>query len=225
DDLLRLPFLEQLAGDLGGQRAACDALPDHEAAAGFLAALPARAAVGLRVLLDDLAGLGAAARAQAELDALGAELLLVERGDLLDSGTGELFDVLDELAAVFVAVLDVGEALLPVAGQLRRGERVLLEHRDHLEALRRRGEILARALDVLAADQGLDRLGARGRGAEPALLHGLAQLLVVDQLAGGLHRREQRGLGVARRRLGLLRLDLGDDALHGLALFERRQRR
>src|SRR5207249_5273211 len=79
DDLLRLPFLEQLAGDLGGERAARDALPDHEATAGFLAALPARAAVGLRVLLDDLAGLGAAARAEPQLDALGAELLLVER--------------------------------------------------------------------------------------------------------------------------------------------------
>src|SRR6266550_9596113 len=70
DDLLGLSLFEQLARDLRGQRAAGDALPDHEAAARLLPALPARAAVGLRVLLDDLAGLGAAARAQAELDAL-----------------------------------------------------------------------------------------------------------------------------------------------------------
>src|ERR1700675_4491207 len=72
DDLLRLPLLEELARDLGGQRATRDALPDDEAAAGLLPALPARAAVGLRVLLDDLAGLGAAARAGPELDALRA---------------------------------------------------------------------------------------------------------------------------------------------------------
>ena len=50
----------------------------------------------------------------------------------------EVGDVVDEVVAVALAVLDVGEALLPVAGQLGRGERVLLEHRDHLEALRRR---------------------------------------------------------------------------------------
>jgi hypothetical protein len=60
---------------------------------------------------------------------------------------------------------------------------VLLEHRDHLEALRRRSEVLAGALDVLAPDQRLDRLRPRGRGAEAALLHRLTELLVVDQLA------------------------------------------
>ena len=45
---------------------------------------------------------------------------------------------------------------------------VLLEHRDHLKALRGRLQVLACALDVLATDQRLDRLGARGRGAEAA---------------------------------------------------------
>ena len=105
-----------------------------------------------------------------------------------------------------LAVLDVAELVLPVAGQLRRGELVLLEHRDHLQALRRRLEVAADALDVLAADQRLDRLRARRRRAEAGLLHRLAQLLVVDQLAGGLHRGEQRRLGVAGRRLRLLRL-------------------
>ena len=50
------------------------------------------------------------------------------------------------------------------------GELVLLEHRDHLKALRGRLQVLACALDVLATDQRLDRLGARGRGAEAAFI-------------------------------------------------------
>ena len=85
-------------------------------------------------------------------------------------------------------MLDVAELLLPVACQLRRSELVLLEHRDHLEALRGRQEILAATLDVLAPDERLDRLGTCGRGPEAALLHRLAELLVVDELARGFHR-------------------------------------
>src|SRR6478672_10844551 len=71
-NLGRTSVFDQLACDLGCDRASRDSLPDHVAAAGLLAALPTRAAVGARVLLDDLARLGAAARAGAELDALGA---------------------------------------------------------------------------------------------------------------------------------------------------------
>ena len=48
-------------------------------------------------------------------------------------------------------------------------------------------------------------IAARVAGrADPGVLHRLAQLLLVDQLAGGLHRPQQRALGVAARRLGLL---------------------
>src|SRR5712691_6980290 len=59
----RAAVFDQLARDLGRDRAARDSLPDHVAAPGLLAALPACAAVGARVLLDDLARLGAAAGA------------------------------------------------------------------------------------------------------------------------------------------------------------------
>ena len=112
-DFTRLALLEQLPRELRRERAAGDALPDDEAAAGLLAALPARAAVCARVLADDLARLGAAARAQPELDALRAELLLVERLDLLDDLLREVGDLVDERGAVARPVLDVGELLLP----------------------------------------------------------------------------------------------------------------
>ena len=66
-------------------------------------------------------------------------------------------------------------------------------------------ERAAVALDVADVDQALDDRRARRRRADARVLHRLAQLLVVDELAGGLHRAEQRGVGVAPRRLGLLR--------------------
>src|SRR5439155_1080260 len=112
---------------LGSDRAAGDPFPNHKTAAGLLAALPARAAVGARVLLDDLARLGTAARAWAELDPLGAELLLVERLDLADDLAGERLDLLHEASAVAAAVLDLGELVLPFAGELGGRYLVLLE--------------------------------------------------------------------------------------------------
>src|SRR5205085_6751836 len=135
-------------------------LPNHKATARLLPALPARAAVGLRVLADDLAGLGPAARAGAQLGPLRPELLLVERGDLVDRFLGELGDSVHEVLAVTLAVLDLREPVLPLAGHLRGRELVLLEHRHDLDALGRRLEIPADALDVLPADERLDRLGA-----------------------------------------------------------------
>src|SRR2546429_560108 len=100
---------------------------------------------------------------------------------------------------------------------------MLLEHRDHLQAFRRRLQLLARPLDVLPADQDLDRLRSGRRRAEAAFLHRLAQLLVVDPFPSGLHRGEQCRLGVARWRFRLLVFELGLVAPDGLALLELRQ--
>ena len=107
-------------------------------------------------------------------------------------------------------LLDLGQPVLPVAGQRRRGQRVLAEQADHVQALLGAHQRAAVALDVADRDQALDDRRARGRRADARVLHRLAQLVVVDELAGGLHRAEQRGVGVAPRRLGLLleRLDL-----------------
>ena len=65
-------------------------------------------------------------------------------------------------------------------------------------------ERAAVALDVADVDQALDDRRARRRRADARLLHRLAQLVVVDELARGLHRAQQRRVGVAPRRLGLL---------------------
>src|SRR4029077_17521078 len=122
-------------------------------AADLLLALPARATVGAGILPDDLARLRPAARAGTELDPHRPKQFLVQGGDLLDYLVGEAGHVGHEGDAVARPVLDLGEALLPVAGQLGRSDLVLLEHRDHLEALRGRHQLLADTLDVFAADQ------------------------------------------------------------------------
>ena len=88
------------------------------------------------------------------------------------------------------------------------------------DALLRGDQRAAVALDVADVDQPLDDRRARGRRADAGVLHRLAQLLVVDELARGLHRAQQRRVGVAPRRLGLLLGD-GDVArLDVLALLE-----
>jgi len=81
----------------------------------------------------------------------------------------------------------------------------------------------AQPFHVANAQELLDRLGPRRRGAEAGVLHRQAQLLVLDLLAGGLHVAEQRCLGVARRRLGLLLEHVGRLAGALLALVDLRE--
>jgi hypothetical protein len=97
---------------------------------------------------------------------------------------------------------------------------VLTEQPHDVEALLGDDQGAAVALDVADVDEPLDDRRARRRGADPRVLHGLAELLLVDELAGRLHRREQRRVAVAPRRLGLA-LERGDLArVDVLALLE-----
>ena len=100
---------------------------------------------------------------------------------------------------------------------------MLAQQVDDLDALAGRLQATAVAHDVADVDQALDDGRARGGRADAGVLHGLAQLVVLDELAGALHGGEQRGLAVARRRLGLARVGLDLGAVHLLALLERRQ--
>src|SRR4051812_43024694 len=187
---------DQLARDRHRQLLARLALPDHEAAARIVAT---PAGVALAVLVD----VAPAHRARAEIGARDADVLElgVELGDRL---LGELLDVAHELLSRVRPLLDRGQAMLPVAGQRGRRQRVLAEQANHVQALLRAHQRAAVALDVADGDQALDDRRARGRRADARVLHRLAQLLVVDELAGGLHGGEERGVAVAPRRLGLL---------------------
>src|SRR3954470_24477114 len=108
DGLLRTAAGDQLAGDRDRQRLAGLGLPDHEPAAGILAR-PAREALAV---LDDVV---AADRARPEVGARDAHLLEL-RVELGDRAAGELRDVGHELLALLVAVLDLRQPVLPVAG-------------------------------------------------------------------------------------------------------------
>src|SRR3954447_11423888 len=207
--------LDQLLDDRGSEGLAGLVLPDHEAAARIIAR-PTRVALAV---LDDVL---AAHRTRAEVGALDLDVLQVAV-EPLDDVVDELGCVLDEALARVLAALDLVEPRLPVARHLGRGDDVLAEQLDHLHALLRGVERASLALDVADGDQALDDRRARGRRADAGLLHRLAHLVVGDLLAGRLHRAEQRRLGVAPRRLGLLRERLDLQRLHALALVERRQ--
>src|SRR2546423_2198767 len=213
--LLGVAALDELAGDRGAEVLARLGLPDDEAAARVLAR-PAREALAV---LDDPV---AAHRAGAEVHARDADVL--ELGvELGDGRAGEAGDVLHEAVARVRALLDERQAPLPLARQPRRGQRVLAEQADDVEALLGGDQRASVTLDVADVDEALDDRRPRGRRADAGVLHRLAQLVVVDELAGGLHQDQQRRVGVAPRRLGLLlqRLDLANVGL--LALLEARE--
>ena len=79
------------------------------------------------------------------------------------------------------------------------------------------------ALHVADLDQPLDDRRASGRRADARVLHRLAQLVVVDELARRLHRSQQRRVAVAARRFGFLAQALDLARLHLLVLVESRQ--
>ena len=163
-------------------------LPDREAAARLLLALVG-AAAERRAVLDHVA---VAVRA-------GAQRLGADVAEVVDQLLGEAGDVGHEAGAVGLPVLDLGQPLLPGAGQLRGREGVRAQKLDRVAALGGGHQRLALALDVADVQQPLDRVGAGGGGAEAAVLHGLAQLLVVDAAAGRLHGAQQRCLACSGR--------------------------
>ena len=117
---------------------------------------------------------------------------------------------------------DAVQLRLPPSGQGRALHRAG-DRRDHGDPLVGRGESLAEALGVLPREEGLEDLGPRRRRPEPVLLHRLGQLLLVERPAGRLHRGEQRGVGEALGRPGLLRE--GPGVHHPLFLPGRQPRR
>ena len=115
------------------------------------------------------------------------------------------------------------EPVFPLAGQARRGQRTRGQQLDHVETLFGDDQRPRVTLDVADLQEPLDDRGASRRRADPGLLHRLAQLLVVDELAGRLHRAQQRSVGVTTWRLGLLRLERDPVDLRLFAPLERRQ--
>ena len=100
---------------------------------------------------------------------------------------------------------------------------MLAEQAHDVDALLGGDERAPVALDVADVDEALDDRRARGGRADARLLHRLAHLLVVDELAGGLHGPQQRGVAVAPRRLGLLLEGLGLARVDRLAALQARE--
>jgi hypothetical protein len=210
---------------LGGlEGAAGRDLGEAEAAAGTVgrAGRP-RAGEAAVVLLHHTAAVRARRGQRGVVAGDGVAVVLL---GLAHDALGHLGDLGHEGLALQPALLHLGELVLPVAGELGLGE-VLdgqpAQQRHQLEGLGGGHQLAAVAQHVLLEDQPFDDGRARGRRAQALVGHGLAQLVVVDQLAGAFHGAEQRGLGVARRRLGLQRLHVHALGAHHLARGHRHQ--
>ena len=110
-----------------------------------------------------------------------------------------------------IAVLDLHQMPLDLTRELRRRESVdvdPLESVDQADALHRGAQGLAEPHRVSLDDQVLDDVGPGGGSAEPLLVEGGRQALVLDPLARVLHQGEQPRLGDAGGRLGLVGIDL-----------------
>ena len=140
---------------------------------------------------------------------------------------GHLRDLAHERVAIELAALHLRELVLPLAGQLghrQLGHAQASQQRQQLEGLGRRDQVPALSDQVVLVDQALDHLRPRGRCAQALGAHGLAQVLVVDELARTFHRRQQRRLVEAGRWPGGQRQRLDGVGAHGLVRLDRDQR-
>ena len=159
------------------------------------------------------AALGARRCQHAEI--AGDGVLVVELR-LADDLLGEVPDLAHELLTRQLPSLHLLQLIFPVARHLRLRQ---LLHTEAIEQLhqrkcfRRRDKLASIAMDIRLVDQTFDGRRARGRRAETAITHRLAQFIVFDCLARALHRAEQRRFRVARRRLRhvALHLDVARD--------------
>ena len=171
--------------------------------------------------LHHAAALGAG---RLELAVVARHGIAVERLGGTDDFFGHRANLVHERLSVEFPPLDLLELEFPLAGQLRLGEGVHLERREQRD---QRGRLcgghqfLLLSHHVFVADQLLDDRGPGRRRAEPLVAHCLAQFLVVNALAGVLHRAEQRGFRMACRRPGGLGLDDDLVRLHRLARLDR----
>ncbi len=207
-------------GDLEG--APGRGLGDAEAAA-FAAVGRAGAGVAAVVLADHAAAVRARRGQRRVVARDGVAVVLL---GLPDDALGHLRDLGHEGLARQPAMLHLREPVFPVAGQLGLGQVLdaqAAQQGHQLEGLGRRHQFAALAQQVLLGEQALDDRRARGRRAQALLGHRLAQLVVVDQLARALHRAEQRGLGIARRRARPEGHDVDGLGAHDLAGGHRHQ--
>ena len=140
---------------------------------------------------------------------------------------GEAANLVHELRTRHAAAFHLLEFELPFTGHLRRGERIgpqSAQEADERKSFLRDNEFPALAVEVTIEDQSLDDLRPGGGGAEAAQAHGIAQFLVIDQLAGTLHGGQKCGLGKTGRRLRFAFLDLDVLGFCGLARNDRAKR-
>ena len=133
-------------------------------------------------------------------------------------------NVLHEGRAAQLAMLDLRQLVFPVAGEFGLAQFLHLQaaqQRHQLEGLGGGDHLAPFAQQVFLGQQAFDDGRARGWRAQAFFLHGLAQLVILDPLAGAFHGAQQRGFAVTGRGLGLEALGFGMFGAHHLARLDR----
>ena len=144
------------------------------------------------------------------------------RGQGRDQAPHPGHDVAVEILGRGLPPLDVLEPLLPLRGQFRAAQGFGHQPDEGL-TLGGGPQLLALALHVAGADELLDDLGPRRRRAQAGLLHGGGEGVVLDLPPRVLHGRQQAGIVIGPRGLGLLLHHLQTGDLDDLAEGEGRQ--
>ena len=143
-----------------------------------------------------------------------------------DDVAGHLRNFAHERIALEFTVLHLLQFEFPLAGHFGRskfGNFQPAQQCDQCKCFGCRLQFTAEAHQVFFGNQLFDGYCARGRRAEAAFFHGVAQFFVFHQLAGALHRGQQRGFVETRGRLGLRGEDIDFLGLRLLAFFHRHQ--
>ena len=124
------------------------------------------------------------------------------------------------------AFFHLRQLVLPLAGQVSARQLFDFQAAQQRHQLHRFGggdDFAAFAQHVFFGQQALDGGRARGGRAQAFFLHRLAHGFVFNLLAGAFHRAQQRGFGVARRRLGFERFGIDFAGQRALARLHRHQ--
>ena len=144
----------------------------------------------------------------------------------LDDDLRHLRDFTHEFFTRNLAFFHLRQLVFPLARQLRRRQFVhaqAFEQGHQLRGLGGRDQFAAFADQVAFRQQALDGGRARRWRAESLAGHRIAQLVVVDQLAGAFHGRQQGRLREARGRFRDQTVGVDAFRLHFLALGDRHQ--
>ena len=120
-----------------------------------------------------------------------------------------LLQLLQKLSGIIGTLLYFTQLLFPYTRQFGRFQQLFVDNLNQFHTRRGSYQVLFLLTDIVALEERLDNGSTRGRTADTVLFQGIAQFVVIHQLAGSFHGAQQGGFGVRTRRLRPLLVQVG----------------